>query len=268
MGEITTSTLPQWTYSHVRDRRAQTLLARLRIGHTYLTQRFLLTRDPQPYCDDCLVPLTVRHLLVECPILTELRHRYLYRCRGRAMTPHTAHKIVGDKALHVREHINKLPAMTSHYSRANTPHRKYLESYLTIKKLYVSYMELLRQQYPGHSYMACDRVFSNIERHLRCVQNLYTPDDYIFHITVSVYVEYKVLQMTKVMFLNIGIWNAHITKHQTPGEDKVSDLTSLLCLMPDEKKAFYQGPQAGTVKHNVVLPNEDDDKVLDCDDKS
>ncbi|MPD04180.1 hypothetical protein E2C01_099854 [Portunus trituberculatus] len=26
----------------------------------YLTQRYLLTRDPQPYCDDCLVPLTMR----------------------------------------------------------------------------------------------------------------------------------------------------------------------------------------------------------------
>ncbi|MPC59447.1 hypothetical protein E2C01_053466 [Portunus trituberculatus] len=36
-------------------------------------QRYLLTRDPQPYCDDCLVPLTVRHLLVECPSLIELR---------------------------------------------------------------------------------------------------------------------------------------------------------------------------------------------------
>ncbi|MPC99109.1 hypothetical protein E2C01_094505 [Portunus trituberculatus] len=82
MGEITTSTLPQWTFTYVRDRRAQTLLVRLRIGHTYLTQRYLLTRDPQPYGDDCLVPLIVRHLLVECPNLIELRHRYLYRCRG------------------------------------------------------------------------------------------------------------------------------------------------------------------------------------------
>ncbi|MPD03893.1 hypothetical protein E2C01_099551 [Portunus trituberculatus] len=83
MGEITTFTLPLWTYTHVRDSRAQTLLARLRIVYTYLTQRYLLTRDPQPYCDDRLVPLTVRHLLVECPSLIELRHRYLYRCRGR-----------------------------------------------------------------------------------------------------------------------------------------------------------------------------------------
>ncbi|MPC55155.1 hypothetical protein E2C01_049086 [Portunus trituberculatus] len=30
----------------------------------YLTHRYLLTRDPQPYCDDCLVPLTVRHQLL------------------------------------------------------------------------------------------------------------------------------------------------------------------------------------------------------------
>ncbi|MPC81606.1 hypothetical protein E2C01_076232 [Portunus trituberculatus] len=64
MGEITTSTIPQWTYSHVRYRRLQILLARLFLGHTYLTQGYLLTRDPQPYCEDCLMPLTLRHLLV------------------------------------------------------------------------------------------------------------------------------------------------------------------------------------------------------------
>ncbi|MPC65066.1 hypothetical protein E2C01_059190 [Portunus trituberculatus] len=72
MGEITTSSIPQWTYTYIRDRSAQTFLAQLRIGHTYLTQRYLLTRDPQPYCDDCLVPLTMRHLLEECPSLIEL----------------------------------------------------------------------------------------------------------------------------------------------------------------------------------------------------
>ncbi|MPC17913.1 hypothetical protein E2C01_010783 [Portunus trituberculatus] len=83
MEEITTSVLHDWTYTRIRDRHTQIVLARLRIGHTYLTQRYLLTRDPQPYCDDCLVPLTVRHLLVECPSLIDLRHRYFYRCHGR-----------------------------------------------------------------------------------------------------------------------------------------------------------------------------------------
>ncbi|KAK8390030.1 hypothetical protein O3P69_012918 [Scylla paramamosain] len=48
-------------------------------------------------------------------------------------------------------------------------------------------------------------------------------------------------------------------------EEKLSDLTRLLCLMPDDKKAFYQGLQAGTVEHNVVPPDEDDDEVLDYD---
>ncbi|MPC44471.1 hypothetical protein E2C01_038144 [Portunus trituberculatus] len=99
MGEIITSTIPQWTYSHVRDRRAHTLLARLRIGHTYLTQRYMLTRDPQPFCDDCLVPLTVRHLIVECHSLTDLRDRYLYRCRGRDSDVYYSSIVLGPECL-------------------------------------------------------------------------------------------------------------------------------------------------------------------------
>ncbi|KAK4328322.1 hypothetical protein Pmani_001265 [Petrolisthes manimaculis] len=39
---------------------------------------------------------------------------------------------------------------------------------------------------PGHSYMACDHAFGNIERHLRHVPNLYTPEDYAYHIEQSV----------------------------------------------------------------------------------
>ncbi|MPC72289.1 hypothetical protein E2C01_066588 [Portunus trituberculatus] len=47
-----------------------------------------MTGDPQPYCDDCLVPLTMQHLLIEYPSLMDLRHRYLYRCRGRDSDVH------------------------------------------------------------------------------------------------------------------------------------------------------------------------------------
>ncbi|MPD06312.1 hypothetical protein E2C01_102117 [Portunus trituberculatus] len=80
MGEIANSIFHDWTYKHIRDRLTQILLARLRIDHTFRTQSYLLTRDHQPYCDDCLVPLTVRHLLVKCPSVMDLCHRYLYRC--------------------------------------------------------------------------------------------------------------------------------------------------------------------------------------------
>ena len=50
-------------------------MTRLRIGHSRLTHVHLLEGNPQPYCDDCLVPLTVRHLLVECPSLVDERRR-------------------------------------------------------------------------------------------------------------------------------------------------------------------------------------------------
>ena len=184
---------------------------------------------------------------------------------------------------------------------------------------------------PGHSYMACDRAFGNIERHLRRVPNLYTPDDYVFHIKRSVSAGYKVVRMTQAMFLDIGVMKGHITRRQAPGstfkdarkllinvryregyaiksdytndesnitkvrlmkgkgawsrdkfdlstvplpplydapinltEEKLSDLRSLLCLMPDDKKVFYQDFQAGTVEHNVMPPDEDDVLDYDC----
>ena len=58
------------------------LLCRLRVGHTRLTHGFLMSGDHQPFCDDCLVPLSVKHLLIECPSSNELRNRHLSECRG------------------------------------------------------------------------------------------------------------------------------------------------------------------------------------------
>ena len=75
MREITSRTTP-WKYN-IMPRRWERALCRLRIGHTHLTHSFLMTRDEQPFCEDCLVPLTVRHLLVECPSLGDIRRRYL-----------------------------------------------------------------------------------------------------------------------------------------------------------------------------------------------
>jgi hypothetical protein len=51
-------------------------LTRLRIGHSTLTHGHLMDRSYQPYCDDCLVPLTIKHLLIECPSLIHERIRY------------------------------------------------------------------------------------------------------------------------------------------------------------------------------------------------
>ena len=62
-------------------RRYETALVRLRIGHTRLTHEFLMCGGVRPSCNDCMVPLTIKHLLVECPSLSNLRSRFLQRHR-------------------------------------------------------------------------------------------------------------------------------------------------------------------------------------------
>ena len=55
-------------------------LTRLLIGHTRLTHSYLMSGDPLPYCEDCIVPLTVRHILLECPSYEQ--HRQLFGFPG------------------------------------------------------------------------------------------------------------------------------------------------------------------------------------------
>ena len=64
-----------WASSNCSPRIHSRLLARLRIGHTLFSHGFLMERQHQPYCDDCIVPLTVRHVLAECPSLAAGRRR-------------------------------------------------------------------------------------------------------------------------------------------------------------------------------------------------
>ena len=61
------SSVSVWNTSCRRDRHLEVVLARLRIGHTKLTHQHLMNGDPLPYCDGCIVPLTVHHILTECP---------------------------------------------------------------------------------------------------------------------------------------------------------------------------------------------------------
>ena len=79
MKEVTNSTHP-WKYINLK-RHHEVLLCRLRIGHTRLTHGFLMSGEPPPVCEDCLVQLSVRHLLIECPSLIEKRERYFNLCK-------------------------------------------------------------------------------------------------------------------------------------------------------------------------------------------
>ena len=55
-----------------------------------------MSGDHQPYCDDCLVPLSVKHFLTECPSFIELRSQYLSECRGENGN-YVLSKVLGEK---------------------------------------------------------------------------------------------------------------------------------------------------------------------------
>ena len=56
--------------------KQETVLSRLRIGHTWITHSYILNREEMPFCVTCDCPFTVKHFLVECSDLTLSRHKY------------------------------------------------------------------------------------------------------------------------------------------------------------------------------------------------
>jgi len=49
---------------------------RFRIGHTRLTNSYLLKEESQPVCEACHSPLTVKHILVDCTRYSAARQRH------------------------------------------------------------------------------------------------------------------------------------------------------------------------------------------------
>ena len=58
------------------ERKENTVLNRLHIGHSYLTHSFILRKEEAPVCVACDVVLTVKHILIECADLLETRKKY------------------------------------------------------------------------------------------------------------------------------------------------------------------------------------------------
>lgn len=66
-------TVQKWRTSYHQNRLIEVLMARIRIGHTRLTHGHLLCGGEAPLCEECIVPLTIVHIFVECPELIEQR---------------------------------------------------------------------------------------------------------------------------------------------------------------------------------------------------
>ena len=54
----------------------ESVMARLLIGHTWITHSDLLKKEDQPFCHACDSPFTVKHFSTECPDLTHIRNKF------------------------------------------------------------------------------------------------------------------------------------------------------------------------------------------------
>ena len=61
------------------------------VTHGHLTEL-----RPQPYCDDCLVPLTMKPIMVKCPSYQGERRRLLGITYNTQTADTTMKKILGD----------------------------------------------------------------------------------------------------------------------------------------------------------------------------
>ena len=57
-------------------RKEESVLCRLHTGHTFLTHSHLLKGDVPPWCFPCRAPVTVKHLLIDCRELHDVRHKH------------------------------------------------------------------------------------------------------------------------------------------------------------------------------------------------
>ena len=68
--------LPDKLLSFCSTRKEDTVLNRLHIGHSYLTHSFILRKKKASVCVACNAVITVKHILIECADLVEIRKKY------------------------------------------------------------------------------------------------------------------------------------------------------------------------------------------------
>ena len=68
--------LPDKLLSFCNTTKRNTVLNRLHIGHSYLTHSFILRREEAPVGVACGTVITVKHILIECADLLEIRKKY------------------------------------------------------------------------------------------------------------------------------------------------------------------------------------------------
>ena len=98
--------LDEWASARHRDRFFEVVLCRLRIGHTHLTHGYLLRGEDPPTCEHCSDPLTVVHILLECPAYDRYRQLHFAKFYSAHMPLHPA-LLLGDEPFIDHTHVLK-----------------------------------------------------------------------------------------------------------------------------------------------------------------
>ena len=68
-------TKSEWSAGYRRNRK-EVIISRLRIGHTHITHSHLLKGEDSPVCLTCKVPLTVKHILINCDRVRQICQKH------------------------------------------------------------------------------------------------------------------------------------------------------------------------------------------------
>ena len=105
---------------------------------------------------------------------------------------------------------------------------------------------------PGHSYMACDRAFGHIEKHIRKVGCIYDFQGYVKAITLSVVNTYKVITMDRTDFLNFDLQQKQVTVRKPKAPYSFQDARSFELRLDYPEGYFvnmsYSGGNWGAVR--------------------
>ena len=69
-------TIGEWPARYRRNRKEEVIISRLCIGHTHITHSHLLKGEDSPVCLTCKVPLTVKHILINCDRFRRIRPKH------------------------------------------------------------------------------------------------------------------------------------------------------------------------------------------------
>ena len=69
-------TITEWLAGYRRNRIKEVIMSRLHIGHTHITHSHRLKREDFPVCSTCKVPLTVKHILINCDRFRQIRPKH------------------------------------------------------------------------------------------------------------------------------------------------------------------------------------------------